>query len=224
MLLALVVGALWPVNTWDFPTYALIALVALTLQQAQRGFSSRGLAALAIRGAGLIALAYVLFLPFHRRYYSVFNGVQEWDGARTRVNDYLTIHGVFLFAIASGLLIDLWTARDANSVVRYWRSAFRSWDRIKRFRELHRALVEPSLVHDAGVRAVPAALVLAAALGVLGHGVLAIAIPVATAAVLSFFRRPRTGEWIRCAARSGRWPSLSCSSGSRSRSRSSTTS
>ena len=104
VLLALVLGALWPVNTWDFPTYALIALVALTLQQAQRGFSRGGLAALAIRGAGLIALAYVLFLPFHRRYYSVFNGVQEWDGGRTRINDYLTIHGVFLFAIVSGLL------------------------------------------------------------------------------------------------------------------------
>jgi len=189
LLLALVLGALWPVNTWDFPTYALIALVALTLQQAQRGFSTRGLAALALRGAGLIALAYVLFLPFHRRYYSVFNGVQEWDGARTRANDYLTIHGVFLFAIASGLLIDLWTARDANSVARYWRSAIRSWDRIKRFRELHRALVEPSLAHDAGVRGVLAALALAAALGVLGHGVLAIAIPVATAALLSLFRR-----------------------------------
>ena len=81
VLLALVLGALWPVNTWDFPTYALIALVALALQQAQRGFSSRGLAALAVRGAGLIALAYVLFLPFHRRYYSVFNGVERWQGA-----------------------------------------------------------------------------------------------------------------------------------------------
>jgi len=191
VLLALVLGALWPVNTWDFPTYALIALVALALQQAQRGFSRGGLAALAIRGAGLIALAYVLFLPFHRRYYSVFNGVQEWDGGRTRINDYLTIHGVFLFAIVSGLLIDLWTARDANSVVRYWRGAFRSWDRIKRFRELQRALVEPSLGHDAGVRAVLAVLVLAVAFGVLGHGVLAIAIPVATAALLSLFRRRR---------------------------------
>ena len=192
VLLALVLGALWPVNTWDFPTYALIALVALTLQQAIRGFSSRGLAGLAIRSVGLIALAYVLFLPFHRRYSSVFNGVQEWEGARTRINDYLTIHGVFLFAIASGLLIDLWTARDANSVVRYWRSAIRSWDRIKRFRELQRALVEPSLAHDAAARGVLAVLVLAVALGVLGHGVLSLAIPVATAALLSFVRRPRS--------------------------------
>lgn len=192
VLLALVLGALWPVNTWDFPTYALIALVAFVLQQALRGFSSRGLAALAIRGAGLIALAYFLFLPFHRRYYSVFNGVQEWQGGRTRFNDYITIHGIFLFAIGSALLIDMWTARDANSVVRYWRIAIRSWDRIKRFRVLHRALVEPSLAHDAAVRAVPAALVLAAALGVLGDGVLALAIPIAMAALLSFFRRPDT--------------------------------
>jgi YYY domain-containing protein len=191
LLLALVLGALWPVNTWDFPTYALIALIALTLQQAQRGFSTRGLAALGVRGAGLIALAYVLFLPFHRRYYSVFNGVQEWEGGRTRINDYLTIHGVFLFAIVSGLLVELWTARDANSVVRYWRSAIRSWDRVKRFRELQRALVEPSLAHEAAVRGVLAALVLAAALGVLGHGVLAIAIPVATVALLSLFRGRR---------------------------------
>ena len=30
-LLALVLGALWPMNTWDVPTYALLALAALVL-------------------------------------------------------------------------------------------------------------------------------------------------------------------------------------------------
>src|SRR5262249_35839839 len=72
LLLALRLGALWPSNTRDFPTYGLIALVALTLQQAHRGFSPRGLGLLAARSAGLLALAYLLFLPFHRRYFSVF--------------------------------------------------------------------------------------------------------------------------------------------------------
>jgi YYY domain-containing protein len=193
LLLALVVGALWPINTWDFPTYTLVVLVALVLQQAQRGFSPRAVAGLVARGAAFIALAYLVFLPFHLRYYSVFNGIERWHGSHTRVNDYLTIHGLFLFAIASGLLLDLWTARDANSVARFWRFAIRSWDRIRRFRELHRALVKPSLAHDAGIRAVPAAFVLAAALGVLGEGVLALAIPVATLALLSLFRGRRGG-------------------------------
>jgi YYY domain-containing protein len=191
LLLALVLGALWPTNTWDFPTYALIALVALTLQQAQRGFSLRGLGLLAARSAGLLALAYLLFLPFHRRYFSVFNGVERWHGSHTPIKDYLTIHGLFLFAIASALLFELWTARDANSVVRFYRLAIRSWDRIGRFRDLHRTLVRPSFAQDLGVRVVPAALVLAAALGVLGRAVLAIAIPVATVALLSLFRSRR---------------------------------
>ena len=31
LLLALVLGALWPMNTWDVPTYAFLAVLALVL-------------------------------------------------------------------------------------------------------------------------------------------------------------------------------------------------
>ena len=76
VLLALVLGALWPLNTWDVPTYALLAVLALGLAwccappaPARRRTDAR--AALAL----LLLLAYVLFLPFHRHYSGVFSGV-----------------------------------------------------------------------------------------------------------------------------------------------------
>ena len=109
-LLALVLGSLWPLNTWDVPTYALVALAALVLRESlRRGrFSAAGVAVAAGRWVLVVAAAYALFLPFHLRYDGVFDGVARWRGSRMAVGDYLTIHGLFLFAIASAVLLDLW--------------------------------------------------------------------------------------------------------------------
>jgi YYY domain-containing protein len=185
-LLALVLGALWPLNTWDVPTYAVIALLAVIASS-----RLRDLPLAALRGAVLLALAYVLFLPFHRHYEGVFSGVARWHGGRTRVNDYLTIHGLFLFAITSAVVLDLVTARDLGSVARAYRIAFRSWDRLGRFRDLHRLLVRPSPLHGLAVRAVAGACAFAAGLALVGDGVPALAVGLATLGVLALVRRPR---------------------------------
>jgi YYY domain-containing protein len=185
-LLALVLGALWPLNTWDVPTYAVIALLAVIASS-----RLRDLPLAALRGALLLALAYVLFLPFHRHYEGVFSGVARWHGSRTRVNDYLTIHGLFLFAITSAVVLDLATARDLGSVARTYRIGFRSWDRLRRFRDLHRLLVRSSPAHGLAVRAVAGACALVAALAVVGDGVPALAVGFATLAVLALVRRSR---------------------------------
>ena len=49
------------------------------------------------------AASFALFAPFHEHYVSSFTGVERWRGARTSLGDYLTVHGLFLFLIASGL-------------------------------------------------------------------------------------------------------------------------
>jgi len=176
-LLALVLGSLWPLNTWDVPTYALVVLVALVLRY-------RPILA-AAQWALLVALAYVLFLPFHLRYDGAFDGVARWHGSRTPVGDYLTIHGLFLFVIASAVLVELWAARDANAVVRTARLGVRSWDRLRRFRELRRLLVRPAPGVALAGRAAVAGLLLAAALAVLGEGVSAVVVAVAVVTLLA---------------------------------------
>jgi YYY domain-containing protein len=190
-LIALVVGALWPLNTWDFPTYALIGLIAFSLAELRRSrrVTTAVLARVAVRASMVAALAYLLFLPFHRRYYGVFEGIALWHGSRTPLGDYLTVHGLFLFAIVSGIVVDLCTARDANAPVRTIRLALRSWERLGRFRALYRALVRPSRAARAAARAVAGALVLAGALALLGQGVPALVVALGTMAALALARR-----------------------------------
>jgi len=192
-LLALVVGALWPLNTWDVPTYALIAAtaVAFSVARGRRLTLARSASALGSMLA-LLAAAYLLFLPFHLRYGGVFEGVALWHGSRTRVADYLTVHGLFLFAIVSGLLVDLWSSSSANALVRSGRLAIRSWDRFARLRVLRRALVTPTRTYRVAGRAVAAAALLIVALAATSQGVAALSAAVGTLALLAFVRgRPR---------------------------------
>ncbi len=100
-LLALVLGTLWTTNSWDLPTYLLVAAAAIALAWTD---GLRRVTVTRVAGAAgsvglLVAAAYLLFLPFQSHYVSVFEGVERWRGARTAIGDYLTVHGLFLFAI-----------------------------------------------------------------------------------------------------------------------------
>jgi YYY domain-containing protein len=116
-VLALVLGALWPTNTWDVPTYAAVALAALIIGRlaAARERPLRAVAEGAAVWAAVLAAAYVLFLPFHRAYVSSFAGVGRWAGARTSLPDFLTVHGLFLFPIVSYLLLEAVRTPRASS-------------------------------------------------------------------------------------------------------------
>ena len=185
-LLGLVLGALWVTNTWDFPTYLLLACCGLTLAALPRLRSWRGLASLATAGLFVAGVAYAAFLPFHLRYDAVFQGVEHWRGSRTGLSDYLIIHGVFLFTIVSGLLVRLAYERDLGSVARSFRLGLRTWDRVRRRRQLCAAIVRQTTLQRIGAAAVPLALLVAAALALLGHWPAASAVVVGLLAVLAW--------------------------------------
>ena len=201
LLLALVLGALWPLNTWDVPTYAFLALLALVLawSAAPRPAPLSGAVTLALRCALLLLLAYALFLPFHRHYSGVFSGVERWRGSRTPLNDYLTIHGLFLFVIVTAVLVDLATSTDLGPVARAYRTAIRNWERIGRFRDLHRAVVRGSPAYRVGLILPPAVGVLALALVWAGDYVPAFAAVLAGVTALALVRRPgaRVGRYAQ---------------------------
>jgi YYY domain-containing protein len=191
VLVALLLGSLWPLNTWDVPTYAVIAVLALAgaWYAGSRDGPLLGLPALALRAGLLLVLAYVLFLPFHRHYSGVFAGVDLWHGSRTRLNDYLTIHGLFLFAVGSALVVDLATANDLAAVPRAYRTSLRCWDRIGRFREVHRAVVKGSVAYRAALYVPPAAVIALIVLAALGEGVSAVVVGLGTLTALALVRR-----------------------------------
>ena len=145
-LLGLVVGALWPMNTWDFPTYAVLAAAALFWrEQARRGRVDGAVFwNVAWRWGALIVIAFAAFLPFHRHYARAYSSIELWKGSRTPLWAYLTIHGFFLFVLVTYLLSELRAGRGHNPLVRVLAIALRRWYALRRLRHWHRVLVRPS--------------------------------------------------------------------------------
>ncbi|MGE5378295.1 MAG: DUF2298 domain-containing protein [Bacteroidota bacterium] len=133
-LLALTTGALWTINTWDFPTYILLVGAALLL----RAYSQRGrLDFNALWMAGLqfvlvVIAGRLLFQPFHSNYAGSNFGAQLWKGSQTPLWAYLLIHGFFLFVIATYLVDEFLHGKGHNAVVRTARLKLRYWRRQSR--------------------------------------------------------------------------------------------
>ena len=109
-VLALVVGSLAAINTWDVPAYGLLALGALAIV----ALTGRGGRSLDIEvgrwlawSAAFVAVAYVAWAPFHASYDAPFTGVHlsEW---RTVLWHYVGIHALLI------LLVGTWLAVEAR--------------------------------------------------------------------------------------------------------------
>ncbi|MHB1295787.1 MAG: DUF2298 domain-containing protein [Anaerolineae bacterium] len=117
-LLGLVLGELWCNNTWDFPTYAAIAVAALAIGlYAERGrIDQGGLERLALRAGYVLALAVLLFWPYHSHSASAYSSVELWKGARTPLGAYLLIWALPL-TILAGYLPSLALGPGARSAI-----------------------------------------------------------------------------------------------------------
>ncbi len=97
---ALLLGALRAANSWDFPTYFVLLSAAYALPCLhQRCGERRGWASLLVPVALWVG-AEVLFHPFLARYLTTYTSFELWEGGRTKVGEYLTIHGPFLLPLA----------------------------------------------------------------------------------------------------------------------------
>ncbi|MGD0611843.1 MAG: DUF2298 domain-containing protein [Anaerolineales bacterium] len=116
---ALVIGSLYPTNTWDFYTYLLLASIVLVYTvwryvdvqglplrmspPAKRWILSLGAAAL------LAGLSLLFYQPYWHWYSQQYNSIQPWTGGRSDIWSYLTHWGVFLFFIVSWMI---WETRE----------------------------------------------------------------------------------------------------------------
>jgi len=109
VLAALAIGALWPANTWDYPTYGLVAAGAIAVAQWDRHLrlDLGWLASVLWRGVPLLALSLLFFAPYHLTYVRPYGSFDAWTRVKTPLSDYIVVHGIFLFAIVSWAMVRL---------------------------------------------------------------------------------------------------------------------
>ncbi len=207
LLLALVIGSLWPLNTWDLPTYTLLAAVGFGLQAWRRHtrMSAGVLTWTFAQVALVVGLGYLAFLPFHQHQRSAVGGLDIWTGSRTVLEDYLTLNGYFLFIITSALVADLLLARDLNPVARVTRVALRFWYRPVHMRRLHQRLVTHNHTYTLGCWLLACAVVLVLTMWTIGLSAQALAIALITLGLLLLIRSPRDHRGSRPARATVLW-------------------
>ncbi|MFT5193042.1 MAG: YYY domain-containing protein [Cellvibrionaceae bacterium] len=105
---AVAIGVLYPTNSWDYPTYIVIGLLALTYFNLKRdGLTLKTAGRLAVQGALLFVLSRFAFQPFWSNFGTAYGSVKLWQGSYTPVRDFLTIYGLFLIVVVTWLFIDL---------------------------------------------------------------------------------------------------------------------
>ncbi len=104
---ALIIGQLFVMNGWDYPTYLALALVCLILQQwLAHGsrFSMDLILDIFTASAALGALSFLLFVPFYLNFISPAQGLGlVASQSRSTLSDEISIYGLFAFIFVSFL-------------------------------------------------------------------------------------------------------------------------
>jgi YYY domain-containing protein len=150
----LALGALAPLNSWDFPTYMAVCGLALliagwhSLRRIERevtpnqvGDQNRApvLFRIVIMGAGLVILAYLFYLPFYRSFQSFYSGLDPTP-ERSEPIRYLAIHGLFLFVSVTFVAQTLWKSGQNAWPGRIIKAVIRHWEHAPRFLFLWRRM------------------------------------------------------------------------------------
>jgi YYY domain-containing protein len=104
--LALCLGALGFINTWDLPVYLLVIVGAFWIGQ-RKEQRRDALWTTAVFAAPLAVLSIALYLPFFLTFQSQAGGVLPLFFNVTRVHQYLMMFGVFVFVIGSFLAVQI---------------------------------------------------------------------------------------------------------------------
>lgn len=98
-LLAFILGAMIAISPWEFPAAAAVGFLLLGRDQPFSPLISRPRLELVARLAAVIAVAYVLFLPFYSEFSAPPGGV-GWKVASSKLGEFLTVFGGLLFVPA----------------------------------------------------------------------------------------------------------------------------
>ncbi|MBM3934599.1 MAG: phospholipid carrier-dependent glycosyltransferase [SAR202 cluster bacterium] len=105
VVLAVTVGSLRLINTWDFPAYTIIAVAAVYLAAYFRrgGLSLVGIVEGTVKAAAIVIIGYLAFKPYHDSFETFFTSVEKTTN-QTVIWQFLAITGLFVFIIGSFFL------------------------------------------------------------------------------------------------------------------------
>jgi YYY domain-containing protein len=114
-VLGLSMGSLFLINSWDYPTYTLIIVSAILIQQLST--THENASTRLARGLFLVGLVIAVSIVPYMPYLSSFQQSREVKviADKTTLNEFLTIFGLFVFFLAS-LLAYLIGRIDGNGV------------------------------------------------------------------------------------------------------------
>ncbi|MGH2371511.1 MAG: DUF2298 domain-containing protein, partial [Chloroflexota bacterium] len=103
LLVGWLLGALYVINSWEFPTYLLLAAATFVIAEftAQRGLTLGGLARAGASAAAVFLVAKPFFRPFWHYYETFYSSVTPWTEDKSRLDHYLIIHGLFIVSLAT---------------------------------------------------------------------------------------------------------------------------
>jgi YYY domain-containing protein len=113
---ALTVGMFQATNTWEWPTFMILGVLGLGYAWwlNWERLSRWSILSMFGRVGGFVVLTYLLALPYTYWFASGLTEFKQWEGLKTPLWTYLTIHGVFIFFIGSLLVWE--TGRWLRSV------------------------------------------------------------------------------------------------------------
>jgi YYY domain-containing protein len=108
---ALILGGLFAMNGWDFPTYLTLTIICIGLQQ-WMAYQSRFRIDLVLDVftvvAALTALSFFMYAPFYLSFVSPSQGIGIVNAAdRSAISDEVLIYGLFVFIYVSLLVVNL---------------------------------------------------------------------------------------------------------------------
>ncbi len=115
LLLVVSTNSLGVKVTTDVATYALILIFAVVLGSSVVGWNvdpRRIVSAIGWRFVALVALGIALYWPFVSNYGTAYSNVELWKDKRTSLQDYLIVHGIFLFFVGTYLIVENLRARQ----------------------------------------------------------------------------------------------------------------
>ena len=117
----LALGVARATNTWDFPLFLTLGLVAVAAGEWLHapGLSRASLFQIGWRLVLLIGLAYALYHPFDQWFAAAYSQIKRYTDIHAPISAYLYIYGLFLFILVSFLALETrrWLAETPATVL-----------------------------------------------------------------------------------------------------------